>query len=148
VPLEEREEAMSNVRARRIRTVVAAPLAALAAWALLRAGGVTFRVSTGDGTVSAGDVVVAATLAALAGWVVVRALEHRLQRPRVWWIRIGSTCFAASIAGPSWVADGVDSVALTAVHLVTAVVIVVGLAATVPLRRRPSEYPAGVRASG
>src|SRR5262249_31083718 len=130
---------------RRIWTVVAAPLAALAAWALLRAGGVSFHVSTGDGTVDAGDVFVAATLAALAGWVVGRALEHRVQRPRLWWARIGSTCVAASIAGPSWTADGVDSVALMALHIVTAVVIVVGFAATVPVRRRPARYATTAR---
>src|SRR4051812_39616769 len=101
---------MSNVTARRAATVLAAPLAALAAWALFRAGGVTFHVSTGNGRVRASDVVVAATVAALVAWVVARALESRLQRPRLWWIRVGSTCFAVSIAGPSWLADGVISV--------------------------------------
>ena len=86
--------------------------------------------------------VVAATLATLAGWIVVRALEHRVPRPRLWWARIGSTCLAASIAGPSRVADGLDSVALMALHIVTAVVIVVGFAATLPVRRRVPAYSA------
>src|SRR6478735_10314188 len=112
MPLEEQEASMSNITSRRITTVVAAPVAALAVWALCRAGGITFVVSTGSGHVRASDVVVAATVAALAGWGVVRVLENRLQRSRLWWMRVGSTCFAASIAGPSWLADGVDSVAL------------------------------------
>jgi hypothetical protein len=131
---------MSNVTSRRLTTVVVAPLAAVAVWALCRAAGVGFHVSTGNGHVRSSDVVLAATVAALAGWGIVRILEHRVQRPRLWWMRVGSTCFAASIAGPSWLADGVDSVALMALHLVAAVVIVVGLAATVPLRRRLHDY--------
>jgi hypothetical protein len=143
-----KEESMSNVKARRAATVVVAPLAALAAWALFRAGGVSFDVSTGDGRVGASDVVVAATVAALVGWLVARALERRLERPRLWWARVGSTCLAVSIVGPSWVADGVTSVALIALHLVTAVVIIVGFAPTVPLRRRPPGYaPAGSESS-
>jgi hypothetical protein len=129
---------MSRVRSRRIATVVVAPLAALAAWALFRSAGVPFHVSTGNGRVAADDVVVAATLAALVGWAVVRQLERRARRPRLWWARIASTGFALSIIGPSWLADGASSVALMALHLVTAVVIVVGFAATLPLRRRPS----------
>jgi hypothetical protein len=131
---------MTSVTARRTATVLAAPLAALAAWALFRAGGVSFRVSTGDGHVGAGDVVVVATVAALLGWVVARALESRVQRPRLWWARIGSSCCAASIVGPSWLASDVSAVALMALHVVTAAVIVVGFAVTLPLRRRPSGY--------
>jgi hypothetical protein len=132
---------MSNVTTRRVATVVAAPLAALAAWGLLRAAGVHFVVSTGGGHVGAADVIVSATVAALLGWVVVRTLARRVERPRLWWLRIGSTCFGVSIVGPSWLAHDVDSVALMALHLVTALVIVFGLAATVPVRRRPTAGP-------
>ena len=133
---------MSKVRSRRLATVLFAPVAALAAWGLFRAAGVSFHVSTGDGRVGAADVVVGATVAAVLGWVVARQLERRVQRPRLWWARVGSTCFAVSIIGPSWLADGGSSVALMTLHLVTAVVIVVGFAATLPFRRRPSTLPA------
>jgi len=126
----------TNTR-RRAGTVVAAPLAALAAWGLLRVAGVDFAVSTGDGHVGAGDVIVSATVAALLGWVVVRVLTSRVERPRLWWLRIGSTCTGVSMVGPNWLAHDVDSVALMGLHLVTALVIVFGLAATVPVRRRP-----------
>ncbi len=129
---------MSNITARRVATVVASPLAALAVWGLLRAAGVDFAVSTGPGHVGAGDVIVAATVAALLGWVVARTLASRVERPRLWWLRVGSTCFGVSIVGPTWLAHDVDSVALMALHLVTALVIVFGLAATVPVRRRPA----------
>jgi hypothetical protein len=129
---------------RRVATVVAAPLAALVAWALFRAAGVHFEVSTGNGYVRGSDVLVAALAAALVGWVVVHTLENRIRQPRLWWTRAGSTCFAASIAGPSWLADGVSSVALMTLHLVSAIVIVAGFAATLPARR-PSRHAADGR---
>jgi hypothetical protein len=132
---------MSSVRSRRISTVCFAPAAALAAWGLFRAVGVSFHVSTGSGRVGAAAVVFGATVAALLGWVVVHVLERHAPRPRIWWARVGSTCFAASIAGPASLADGGSSVALMTLHLVTAVVIVVGFAATLPSRRSPSMHP-------
>jgi hypothetical protein len=132
---------VSKLISRRAATVVAAPLAALAAWALFRAVGVDFAVTTGNGHVGAADVVVAATVAALLGLVVARALARRVERPRLWWLRIGSTCLGVSMVGPSWLAHDVDSVALMGLHLVTALVIVFGLAATVPVRRGGTSWP-------
>ena len=49
---------MSRARSRRIATVVAAPVVALAAWALLRAAGVEFHVTTGDGRIAVVVVVI------------------------------------------------------------------------------------------
>lgn len=138
---------MSKVRSRRVATVLLAPSAALVAWALFRGGGVAFHVSTGNGRVGVGDVLFGATVAALLGWVVARWLERHVQRPRVWFVRVASTCFAASIIGPSWLADGGSAVALMTLHLVTAVVIVVGFAATIPWRGRPSKYPERMEAA-
>jgi Family of unknown function (DUF6069) len=134
---------MSKVRSRRVATVVLAPLAALVAWALLRAAGVAFDVSTGSGRVGAGDVLVAAVLAALLGWLVVRWLERHVEHPRLWWARVASACLAASIVGPSRLAGDVDSVALMGLHIVTAGVIVTGFAATIPRRRRSSRHSEG-----
>jgi hypothetical protein len=131
---------MSKVRSRRVATVVLAPLVALAAWGLFRTVGVAFHVSTGSGRVGARDVVFGATVAALVGCLVVRWLEGHVRRPRVWWARVGSTCFAASLAGPSWLADGGSAVALMALHLVTAVVIVAGFAST--MRWQMQDAPA------
>lgn len=54
-----------------------------------------------------------------------------------------STCLAASIVGPSRLAGGVDSVALMGLHILTATVIVVGFAATLPLRRRVPSVAGG-----
>jgi hypothetical protein len=138
-------DSMSTVRSRRFATVVLAPVAAVTAWAVFRALGVGFDISTGDGRVGAGDVIVAATVAALLGWVVARQLERRVARPRLWWARVGSTALSVSIIGPSWLADGVSSVALMTLHVVTAVVIIVGFAAPHPGRRsRNAVYPAAV----
>ena len=131
---------MPKFRARRVATVLLAPSAALAAWGLFRIAGVTFQLSSGNGRVGAGDVIVGATVAALAGWVVIGRLEQHVRRPRLWWGRIAAVCFSISIAGPSWLAGGGSSVALMALHLVTAVVIVLGFAATRPRQRCGSTY--------
>ena len=140
---------MSSSEARRIATILLTPFAALAAWALLRAAGVSFHVSTGDGRVGAVDVLVVATLAAALGWAVVRQLERRVERPRLWWARVASTALAVSIVGPSRLADGGSGVALTALHVVTAVVIILGFTPTVPVRRGgrlPGALPSGTEA--
>jgi molybdopterin biosynthesis enzyme len=70
-----------TIRNRRLATVVAAPVAALIAWACIRLGGIDLVVTTGDGSVGPADVVVAALAAALAGWFVVRLLERYTDRP-------------------------------------------------------------------
>jgi Family of unknown function (DUF6069) len=125
-----------NTHTRRIATVVAAPAAALSARAIVRLLGVDLAVSSGDGSVGPVDVFVAAGAAALAGWLVVRLLEHRSSNPRRHWAFIGSTALAVSMIGPSWLADGASAVALMSLHLVTAVVVIVGFAGTLPFARR------------
>jgi hypothetical protein len=51
---------MQTITRRRIATVILAPGAALAAWAVVRLIGVDLVVSAGDGTVGPIDVLVAA----------------------------------------------------------------------------------------
>jgi hypothetical protein len=131
---------MSKFRSRRIATVVIAPLVALTAWGIFHAAGVDFHVSVGNGRVGAGDVIVTATVVALLGWAVIRWLERHVERPRLWWARVASTCLAVSIVGPSRLAGNIDSVALMGLHIVTAAVVVIGFAPTIPLRRS-SSYP-------
>ncbi len=120
---------------RRIGTVVFAPLAALTAWAFVRLIGVDLVVSTGSGTVGPAEVFSAALVGALAGWLVVRLLERHSSRPRPRWSFVGSTALAVSVIGPTWLADGASSVALIALHVVTAVVVVYGFAGTLPVHR-------------
>ncbi len=143
---------MTHRTRRRIGTVVLAPAAALTAWAFIRLIGIDLVVSAGDGTVGPADVVVAALVGALAGWFVVRLLERHSRHPRLWWSFVGSTALAVSIIGPAWLADGASSVALIALHVVTAVVVISGFAGTVqvshsvgetqPARPVPGNYPA------
>jgi hypothetical protein len=71
----------TTVTRRRIATVILAPVAALAAWAVVRLIGVDLVVSSGDGTVGRVDVLTAALFGALAGWFVVQLLERRSSRP-------------------------------------------------------------------
>jgi Family of unknown function (DUF6069) len=137
---------MTNRTRRRLGTVVLAPVAALAAWGVARLLGVELEVSSGDGTVGAGDVVSAAVAGALAGWVVAWVLERHSRSPRAWWAFAGSTALAVSMIGPSWLADGGTAVALMALHLVVAVVVIGGFVSTLPPRRldaRATPLPGG-----
>jgi hypothetical protein len=126
---------MSHRTRRRLSTVALAPLAALAAWAVIRLVGVDLDVTAGDGTVDPGDVCAAALTAALAGWVVVRFIERHTRRPRDWWAFIASTALALSMVGPSWLADGSSALALMTLHVMTALVVISGFATTLPARR-------------
>lgn len=132
---------MMNRTHRRIATAVLAPTTALAAWAIVRLIGIDLVVSTRAGTVGAGDVVVAAALASVLAWIVVRQLERHARRPRLWWSRVGSTGVAVSIIGPTWLADGSSAVALISLHVVTAAVLIVGFAGTLPWCRPDRTAP-------
>jgi Family of unknown function (DUF6069) len=125
---------MTHLNTRRAAIVVAAPAAALAAWALIRLIGVDLVLKSGRGTVGPADVLTAALVAALAGWLIVRQVERRSAQPQRLWALIGSTVLGASLIGPSWLADGASAVALICLHFVTAVVVVGGFAATLPAR--------------
>jgi hypothetical protein len=91
---------------------------------------------------------VAALAGALGGWLVVRLIERRSRSPLRTWAVVGSTALAVSMIGPSYLADGASAVALMSLHLVTAVVVIVGFAGTLPVRRgrgeaRPPQATAG-----
>jgi hypothetical protein len=120
---------------RRIATVIVAPSAALAAWALTRLIGVDLAVSTGDGTVGPTDVFAAAFVGALAGWVAAWVLERRSRRPRATWSFAASSALAVSMIWPSWLADGTSAVSLMTMHFVTAAVLIIGFAGTLPAYR-------------
>jgi hypothetical protein len=119
---------------RRIATVVLAPAAALAAWALIRLIGIDLVLSHGHtGTVGPLDVFGAALAGGLAGWLVVSLIERYSRRPRRLWAQIGSTALGVSIIGPNWLADGASAVALISLHVVTAAVVITGLFRTLPV---------------
>ena len=126
---------MSHPTRRRIATVLLAPTAALVTWGLIRLSGIDLVVTAGDGTVGPADVFAAALVGAAAGWLVVLLLERHSRHPRPWWAFVGSTALAVSMIGPSYLADGASAVALITLHIVTAVVVIVGFAATLPVHR-------------
>jgi Family of unknown function (DUF6069) len=123
---------MSDYTRRRIGTVAFAAAAALVTWACIRLAGVDLVVETGDGTVGPVDVVAAALMGAVGGWLVVRLLERHTRRPAFWWPPLGSTALAISTIGPAYLSDGISAVALTALHFVTAIVVITGFATTLP----------------
>lgn len=112
--------------------VTLAPAAAIVTWAAVRLAGGDFVLEGGHGTVGPGDVVGAALVAGLGAWYVVRLLERRTGRPGFWWPLVGSTVLGVSLIGPSYLADGVDALALSGLHIVTAMVLIWGLATTLP----------------
>jgi Family of unknown function (DUF6069) len=127
---------MTHRNFRRLATVVLAPVAALAAWAIARLLGIDLAVSGASGTVGAGHVVAAALAGAVAAWLVVALVERRSRHPRAAWGLIASTGLSLSVIGPSWLADGAaGAVALIALHFVVAVVVIVGFAGTLPAHR-------------
>ena len=121
---------MNDRNRRRLATVIAAPAAALIAWACLRLAGVQLVVTVGNGKVGPAEVVSAALVGALGAWVVVSFLERRASRPGLWWPMIGSTALAVSTIGPSYLSDGTSAVALIGLHFVTGIVVIYGLSAT------------------
>jgi hypothetical protein len=127
---------MTHRTRRRTATVVIAPVAALASWALIRLIGIDLALSHGrDGsTVGPVDVFVAALAGGLAAWLVARVIERRSQHPRRLWAQVGSTALAVSIIGPNYLADGATAVALISLHVVTAAVVIAGFAGTLPAR--------------
>src|SRR5262245_16100325 len=114
----------------RIATVLLAPAAALHTWSIIGLAGIDLVVETGDGTVGAFDVVFAALASALGAWVVVRLLEHYTRRPGLWWPALGSSVLAVSTLGPTYLADDTTALALTALHFVTAIVVIIGFETT------------------
>ncbi len=118
----------------RFFTILLAPCAALAAWGLLRLAGVDLVTSLGTGTSTVGalDVTAAALAAALAAWAIVHLIERRARAPRRVWSLVSSTALAISMIGPSYFADGASAVGLMGLHVVTAAVVIGGLAATLP----------------
>jgi Family of unknown function (DUF6069) len=130
---------MTHRTRRRIATLVLAPAAALLVWALVRLLGIELVVSVGDGAVGPADVIAASLVGGAGGWLIVRLLELRSRSPRRLWAIVGSTSLALSMIGPAWSADGASAVALMCMHVVTAVVVIGGFAATLPARGSAGE---------
>jgi uncharacterized protein DUF6069 len=106
--------------------VAAALGVALAIWALARLWGVALTVGKGHdaSSVGAADVLVTVLLVGVAAWVVQRLLARR--GAAGWWPVVGSTALAVSIIGPTWLADGMASVVLIAMHLAVGFVLIAG----------------------
>jgi hypothetical protein len=121
-----------NTSLRRLLLAIAgAPAAALTVWAVaVPLAGATLTVRTGGGTRTVGPaaVVVASLLAGLAGWALLAVLERSTARPGRIWTITALILLALSLTGPLGSATGaVAALVLTALHLVTAAVLVPGL---------------------
>jgi hypothetical protein len=118
---------------RRLITVVVAPAAALVAWGIEKALGADLALRDGT-SIDASDVLLAAAFGSVAAWFVARWIERHSHRPRSVWAFVASTALSVSGIGPSWLADGVTALLLFGLHFLTAVVVIVGLTATLPVR--------------
>jgi hypothetical protein len=108
-------------------TVLGAPAAALAVWALaVPLAGITLTVRTGGGTNTVGPVPVAAAslLAGLAGWLLLIVLERSVARPGRTWTIIALAVLALSLTGPLGSAVGAaTALVLILMHLAVAAVL-------------------------
>ena len=121
--------------------VVAAGMAtALVVWAVIRLLGVDLTVEAGSGTAQVGavDVLLASLVAGVAAWGVY-ALLAQWRRAR-WWPFVGSTALAISMLGPSYLADGISAVSLICLHVLVAVVLIMGFARFIPRPWQAAEY--------
>lgn len=123
---------MNTTIRRLLLTVIGAPAAALAVWALaVPVAGTTLTVRMGDGTQPVGPapVVVASLLAGLAGWTLLAVLERFAPRPARIWTITALIVLALSLFGPAGSAVGiVATLVLILLHLIVGAVLVPGLA--------------------
>ncbi|MET8388459.1 DUF6069 family protein [Streptosporangium canum] len=122
-----------NTSAKRIlRTVVGAPAAALAVWALaVPVAGTTLTVRMGAGTqpVEPGLVLVVSLLVGLTGWALLAVLERFASRPGRIWTIVALAVLVLSLFGPLGSAVGIATMlVLVLMHLVVGTVLVLGLA--------------------
>ncbi|GAT70145.1 hypothetical protein PS9374_05825 [Planomonospora sphaerica] len=121
-----------NTSLRRPLTVIGAPVAALAVWALaVPVAGTVLTVRTGGGTQQVGpvSVVVASLLAGLAGWALLAVLERFASRPGRIWTITALAVLALSLFGPLGGAVGTAAtLVLVLLHLLVGAVLVLGLA--------------------
>ena len=70
-------------------------------------------------------VAIVSVLVGLAGWGLLAVLEHFTTRPRGIWIAIAVIVLLLSLSGPLSAGETVGSkVALTAMHLVAALILI------------------------
>ncbi|MET7335830.1 DUF6069 family protein [Nonomuraea sp. NPDC005650] len=123
---------MNTSLRRPLLTLVGAPAAALAVWALavpLAGTILTVRMGAGTQTVGPVSVVVASLVAGLAGWALLAALERWAPRPGRVWTITALVVLALSLTGPLGSAVGAAAtLVLVLLHLVVGAVLVPGLA--------------------
>ncbi|MGV9384094.1 DUF6069 family protein [Nonomuraea sp. NPDC003707] len=123
---------MNTSLRRLLLTVIGAPAAALAVWALavpLSGAALTVRAGGGTQTVGPVSVIVASLVAGLAGWALLAVLERRAARPGRVWTITALVVLVLSLFGPLGSAVGLaTTLVLMLLHLVVGAVIVAGLA--------------------
>jgi hypothetical protein len=122
-----------NTSAKRILlTVVGAPAAALAVWALavpVAGNTLTVRMGTGTQPVEPGSVLVVSLLVGLAGWALLAVLERFASRPGRIWTIVALAVLVLSLLGPLGSAVGIATMlVLLLMHLAVGIVLVPGLA--------------------
>lgn len=122
---------MNTPMRRLLLTVIGAPAAALAVWALaVPLAGITLTARMGAAPQPVGPVpvVVASLLAGLAGWALLAVLERRATRPGRSWTIIALVVLVLSLFGPLTSAVGAAAtVVLLLMHLVVGAVLIPGL---------------------
>jgi hypothetical protein len=132
-----------NISRRRVLTVIGAPAAALAVWAVaVPLAGATLTVRSGDGTQTVGwvSVLVTSLLAALVALGLTLVLERVASRPTLVWTIAAPPALLASLTGPLGSGVGTTTVlVLITLHLAVAAVLVPGLLPRASRRRETAE---------
>ncbi|KAB8194667.1 hypothetical protein FH608_015910 [Nonomuraea phyllanthi] len=122
---------MNTPMRRLLLTVIGAPAAALAVWALaVPLAGITLTARMGAAPQPVGPVlvIVASLVAGLAGWALLAVLERRATRPGRNWTIIALVVLVLSLSGPLTSAVGAAAtVVLLLMHLVVGAVLIPGL---------------------
>jgi Ca2+/Na+ antiporter len=117
-------------RTARIIVIATAAVANSLAWLVGRHVGVDYIVHTPMGAreITLSLVVIATLVSGLAGWAVFAVLEQRTRNTRRAWIALAALVLALSILPMFMLRAHLDTkLALTALHCIAAVILVVGL---------------------
>ncbi|MGL5929336.1 MAG: DUF6069 family protein [Dermatophilaceae bacterium] len=125
--------------ARRALAVAGGAVAGLLVWVLLvPIGGMDLRAATGgaEREIPAAAVVLSALIGGLLGWGIAELLQRRAGRPKRTWVILTTILAALSCVSPfGGAADTSSALGLVLMHIAVALVVIPGIAATLPATR-------------
>ncbi|MGL5866714.1 MAG: DUF6069 family protein [Dermatophilaceae bacterium] len=129
----------SSTISRRALAVGGGAVAGLLVWVLLvPIGGMVLRANSGDAAreIPVVAVLISSVIGGLVGWGIAEVLQRRVGRPKRTWVRLTTVLTAVSCISPfGGAADTSSALGLVLMHLGVALVVIPGIAATLPAAR-------------